>query len=111
MSQTDLNNILHRISPYFIVKNVMEKDGQWSIHGRMLSDVTQKDLLNAMLRSGFNMVIRKEDNGLVLNVESEADPIIIRIYTITPTNITLIKYISITVTPIVIFWIPTTSII
>ncbi len=89
MSQTDLNNILHRISPYFIVQNVMEKDGQWSIHGRMLSDVTQKDLLNAMRRSGFDMVIDKGDNGLVLNVESEADPIIIRMPKIPPIHIVL----------------------
>ena len=89
MSQRDLNNILHRISPFFIVQNVMEKDGRWSIRGRMLSDVTQKNLLNAVRHSGFNMVIQKDDTGLVLNVEKEAEPIIIQLPTIPPIHIIL----------------------
>jgi len=89
MSQRDLNNILHRISPFFIVQNVMEKDGRWSIRGRLLSDVTQKNLLNAVRHSGFNMVIRKDDVGLVLNVEKDAEPIIIRLPNIPPINIVL----------------------
>ena len=89
MSQRDLNNILHRISPFFIVQNVMEKDGRWSIRGRMLSDVTQKNLLNAVRHSGFNMVIQKDDTGLVLNVEKEAEPIVIQLPTIPPIHIIL----------------------
>ena len=73
MSQRDLNNILHRISPFFIVQNVMEKDGRWSIRGRMLSDVTQKNLLNRVRDSGYSMVIQKDDIGLVLIVEKEPE--------------------------------------
>ena len=89
MSQRDLNNILHRISPFFIVQNVTEKDGRWSIRGRMLSDETQKNLLNAVRHSGFNMVIQKNDTGLVLNVEKEAEPIVIQLPTIPPIHIIL----------------------
>ena len=89
MSQRDLNNILHRISPFFIVQNVMEKDGRWSIRGRMLSDVTQKNLLNGVHHSGFNMVIQKDDTGLVLNVEKEAGPIVIQLPMIPPIHIIL----------------------
>ncbi len=89
MAHRDLNNILHRISPFFIVQNVMEKDGQWSIRGRLLSDVTQKNLLNAVRHSGFNMVIQKDEDGLILNVEKEAEPIIIRLPKIPPIHIVL----------------------
>ena len=89
MSQRNLNNILHRISPFFIVQNGMEKDGRWSIRGRMLSDVTQKNLLNAVRHSGFNMVIQKNDTGLVLNVEKEAEPIVIQLPTIPHIHIIL----------------------
>ena len=79
MTTDDLQLILDRIGPYFIVRKVNQADRNWIITGALLSEATEQDLTKAMKGSDYKIAVRKTQTGLDITFEKLPEPIVIRL--------------------------------
>ena len=79
MITDDLQLILDRIGPFFIVRKVSQADRNWIITGALLSKTTEQDLTEAMKGSDYKFSVRKTQTGLDLTFEKLPEPIVIRL--------------------------------
>tara|TARA_Y100000590_G_scaffold428943_1_gene540926 strand:+ start:752 stop:1831 length:1080 start_codon:yes stop_codon:yes gene_type:complete len=75
----DLQLILDKIGPFFIVYKVRQVNSSWIITGALLSEATEQDLTESMKGSDYTIAIRKTQKSLDLFFEKLSDPIRIRL--------------------------------
>ena len=69
MATDDLQLILDKIGPFFIVHKVRQVNNSWIITGALLSESTEQDLTESMKGSDYTIVIRKNPKSLDLFFE------------------------------------------
>ena len=69
MATDDLQLILDKIGPFFIVHKVRQVNSSWIITGVLLSKATEQDLTDAIEGSDYTISIRKTQKSLDLSFE------------------------------------------